>query len=64
MGGFLYLSAQGTAWYLLHMATRPQNKKIASPLPYLLHFGMFVGAFFAIIGGALFVLNIAGAIGG
>lgn len=40
------------------------RKKNTSPLPYLLHFGMFVGAFFAIIGGALFVLNVASAIGG
>ena len=48
------------------MAQAPRVKQgtKGSPIPYLFHFGMFVGAFFALIGGALFVINIAGAIGG
>lgn len=51
-----------------HMATTPKlaRKRMSQTrggllAPYLFHFALFVAVFFAIIGGALFILNFASA---
>jgi choline-glycine betaine transporter len=40
---------------------RTRKAQKDSLAPYLFHFGLFVAVFFAIIGGALFILNFASA---
>ena len=46
---------------LAQTKTRNRKTQKGSLAPYLFHFGLFVAVFFAIIGGALFILNFASA---